>query len=78
MAEPTPLVTAEHVREAEEHDRDEDQHQRDDSHDGGEHSSRSEEEEDGDMLDETVSPTKASSTAVTMASSSPCKSRIVQ
>ena len=77
MAEPTPLVVADYVQEAEEHDCDEDQRQRerdgDDSHNGGEHNSCSE-EEDGDMLDETVSPIEASSTEATMASSSPCKS----
>ena len=64
--------------EAEEHDREShDEDQRDDSqcHDGGEHSSCSEEEDDGDTLDETVSLTEASSTAMTMVSSSPCESR---
>ena len=74
----TPLVAAEYVQEAEKHDCDEDQRQRDDSHDGGEHSSCSrcnEEEEDGDTFNETASPIEARSTAVTMASSSPCKSR---
>ena len=75
LPEPTPLVIADYVQEAEEHNRSEDQCQRDDRHDGTEHSCGSEEAEDGSMLDETVSPTEASSTAVTMASSSLCKSR---